>query len=135
MAMLVEAPAAVEDALASLLDHANPLVQRRALATYARRLYYPFLLHEPQLQPVEGLGALVAGERRPWPCTHNVADAAPWAGRADLPALLPSPVRPACCSWPVHSKMLRHLDPFHRHNNACPVQCGRTPTPRWRPRR
>ncbi|KAL4426359.1 hypothetical protein ABPG77_004653 [Micractinium sp. CCAP 211/92] len=60
MAMLVEAPAAVEDALASLLDHANPLVQRRALATYARRLYYPFLLHEPQLQAVEGLGALVA---------------------------------------------------------------------------
>lgn len=63
MAMLVEAPAAVEDALASLLDHADPTVQRRALATYARRLYYPFLLHEPQLQAVERLGALVAGER------------------------------------------------------------------------
>lgn len=27
MAMLVEAPAAVEDALASLLDHTDPLVQ------------------------------------------------------------------------------------------------------------
>lgn len=59
MAMLVEAPAAVEDALASLLDHTDPLVQRRALATYVRRLYYPFLLHEPELATVEG-GALVA---------------------------------------------------------------------------
>ena len=27
MAMLVEAPAAVEDALASLLDHTDPVVQ------------------------------------------------------------------------------------------------------------
>ncbi|PSC75189.1 acetyl-carboxylase 1-like [Micractinium conductrix] len=62
MALLVEAPAAVEDALASLLDHSDPLVQRRALITYARRLYYPFLLHEPALQPVErpGLKALLA---------------------------------------------------------------------------
>jgi acetyl-CoA carboxylase/biotin carboxylase 1 len=51
MSMLVEAPAAVEDALASLLDHTDPLVQRRALATYVRRIYHPFLLHSPQLTP------------------------------------------------------------------------------------
>ena len=63
MSMLVEAPAAVEDALASLLDDADPLVQRRALATYVRRLYYPFLLHDPQLAAVaEGPAkALAAG--------------------------------------------------------------------------
>ena len=30
MSMLVEAPAAVEDALASLLDHADPVVLARA---------------------------------------------------------------------------------------------------------
>ena len=59
--MLVEAPAAVEDALASLLDHTDLLVQRRALATYVRRLYYPFLLHEPELAAAEAPQALVAG--------------------------------------------------------------------------
>jgi len=69
MSMLVEAPAAVEDALASLLDHSDPLVQRRALATYARRLYYPFLLHEPALQAAERPKALVAGKwGRAWAC-------------------------------------------------------------------
>ncbi|EFN59405.1 hypothetical protein CHLNCDRAFT_56737 [Chlorella variabilis] len=60
MSMLVEAPAAVEDALASLLDHTDLLVQRRALATYVRRLYYPFLLHEPELAAAEAPQALVA---------------------------------------------------------------------------
>ena len=60
MAMLVEAPAAVEDALASLLDHTDPVVRRRALATYAKRLYHPFLLHEPELR--EFGDALLAGE-------------------------------------------------------------------------
>lgn len=91
MAMLVEAPAAVEDALASLLDHADPLVQRRALATYARRLYYPFLLHEPQLQPVEGLGALVAGELVPGPGRTGVAGPPWWLqrGAALQPATRP----------------------------------------------
>ncbi len=149
MAMLVEAPAAVEDALASLLDHPEPLVQvrgvkagsvgnsqcwratpwfwwalvclgrvclgdaacgpqgrrtpcacpswhevtrhrpqpsplaapfspspppslpasplcvqRRALATYIRRLYYPYLLHEPEVQALQG-GALAAGAPAP----------------------------------------------------------------------
>ena len=60
MAMLVEAPAAVEDALASLLDHTDPVVRRRALATYAKRLYYPFLLHDPELR--EFGDAMLAGE-------------------------------------------------------------------------
>lgn len=50
LAMLVEAPAAVEDALASvLLDTTDAVVQHRALLTYIRRIYYPLLLHEPQL--------------------------------------------------------------------------------------
>lgn len=52
MTMLVEAPAAVEDALAScLLDHSNDVVRQRALTTYIRRIYFPFLLHEPFLLP------------------------------------------------------------------------------------
>ncbi|KAL4859471.1 Acetyl-CoA carboxylase 1 [Chlorella vulgaris] len=66
MLMLVEAPAAVEDALASLLDHPDPLVQRRALTTYIRRLYYPLLLHEPQLaaegQPAAAAAAAAEGQ-------------------------------------------------------------------------
>jgi hypothetical protein len=63
VAMLVEAPAAVEDALASLLDHPDPTVQRRALDTYVRRHYYPFLLHEPRLAAAEAPRALLAGMR------------------------------------------------------------------------
>lgn len=35
-------------------------MQRRALATYIRRLYYPYLLHEPEVQALQG-GALAAG--------------------------------------------------------------------------
>lgn len=59
MTMLVEAPAAVEDALAScLLDHSNDIVRQRALTTYVRRIYFPFLLHEPFLLP--------ATESRDW---------------------------------------------------------------------
>ncbi|CAK0731625.1 hypothetical protein CVIRNUC_000020 [Coccomyxa viridis] len=49
MKLLVEAPAAVEDALASLLDHHDATLQSRALLTYIRRIYYPFLLHEPAI--------------------------------------------------------------------------------------
>ncbi|KAL4525084.1 hypothetical protein Ndes2526A_g07171 [Nannochloris sp. 'desiccata'] len=49
MAMLVEAPAAVEDALASLLDDDDEVVRQRALITYIKRIYFPFLLHEPAL--------------------------------------------------------------------------------------
>jgi acetyl-CoA carboxylase/biotin carboxylase 1 len=60
MAMLVEAPAAVEDALASLIDHTDSAVGRRALATYIKRIYYPFLLHEPALSAPGGGGGLAA---------------------------------------------------------------------------
>ena len=49
MTMLVEAPAAVEDALASLLDDPDETVRNRALQTYIRRIYFPFLLHEPKI--------------------------------------------------------------------------------------
>lgn len=52
---LVAAPAAVEDALASLIvDHGDRLLQSRALLTYVKRIYHPFLLREPVLQ-VSGL--------------------------------------------------------------------------------
>ena len=52
---LVAAPAAVEDALASLIvDHADRLLQSRALLTYVKRIYHPFLLREPVLQVAGG---------------------------------------------------------------------------------
>lgn len=45
---MITAPAAVDDALASLIvDHPNPILQTRALSTYIRRIYYPYLLSEP----------------------------------------------------------------------------------------
>jgi hypothetical protein len=47
---LVAAPAAVEEALASLIvDHQDPALQYRALLTYIKRVYHPFLLREPQV--------------------------------------------------------------------------------------
>lgn len=59
MNMLVEAPAAVEDALASLLDDPDATVRQRALLTYIRRIYHPFLLHEPKFSDSTN-GAAVA---------------------------------------------------------------------------
>lgn len=54
IAMLVEAPAAVEDALASfLLDTNDVVVRQRTLLTYIKRIYYPFLLHEPRIIAME----------------------------------------------------------------------------------
>lgn len=84
MKLLVEAPAAVEDALASLLDHhdralqvcllpqhqllpvtGSPvhlgtdtrplLLQQRALLTYINRIYFPFMVREPELGCCEGI--------------------------------------------------------------------------------
>ncbi|KAL6777494.1 BCC3 [Auxenochlorella protothecoides x Auxenochlorella symbiontica] len=60
MAMLVEAPAAVDDALASLLDHPDPVLQRRALSTYIKRIYFPSMLHEPELTGLGARGSLAA---------------------------------------------------------------------------
>ena len=50
MAMLVEAHAAVEDALASLIDHPDVTVRKRAFVTYIRRIYHPFMLHDPEVE-------------------------------------------------------------------------------------
>lgn len=41
MDALVETPAAVEDALAVLLDHSDPTLQERALEAYCKRMYFP----------------------------------------------------------------------------------------------
>ncbi len=113
MKLLVEAPAAVEDALASLLDHADATLQARpacrrgagrprggvclgarrlsaprpprpgartlrpdararaqtrALLTYIKRVYYPFLLSEPELLPAAGDALCVL-----WVHTHSTA--------------------------------------------------------------
>lgn len=49
---LVAAPAAVEDALASLIvDNQDKYhaLQYRALVTYVKRIYHPFLMCEPQV--------------------------------------------------------------------------------------
>ncbi|CAL8465869.1 g5405 [Coccomyxa elongata] len=55
MKLLVEAPAAVEDALASLLDHHDATLQTRALQTYIKRVYHPFLLRDPEIHSVDGV--------------------------------------------------------------------------------
>ena len=44
MSTLVQAQAAVEDPLASLLDHPDSDIQWRAVETYIRRIYSPYLL-------------------------------------------------------------------------------------------
>jgi hypothetical protein len=49
---LVAAPAAVEEALASLIvDNQDKYhaLQYRALVTYVKRVYHPFLMCEPQV--------------------------------------------------------------------------------------
>ncbi|KAK2079983.1 hypothetical protein QBZ16_002378 [Prototheca wickerhamii] len=78
MAMLVEAPAAVDDALATLLDHPDPVLQRRALSTYVRRIYFPGVLHEPQVVGLGRRGSVAAvwahaGARPGAPARHGGA--------------------------------------------------------------
>lgn len=86
--------------------------QRRALATYVRRLYYPYLLHEPELQAAEG-GALAAGACR----TER------WAGGGGRTG---HRCRAASC--------LQRSQPS-ASNRPCQLslQCGRTMMRRWRP--
>jgi len=57
--LLVEAPAAVEDALASLLDSRDATLAVRALTTYVKRVYHPFLLQDPFV--IGGAGGLGGG--------------------------------------------------------------------------
>lgn len=96
MAMLVEAPAAVEDALASLLYEADETVRRRALLVYIKRLYFPFMLHEPAFEaaPEKGGGltavwaysdATTAGTKH---ATQCLGGAIVVRCLADLPAAL-----------------------------------------------
>jgi len=60
--MLVMAPAAVEDAIASLLlDTKEEVLASRALTTYVKRMYHPHVLVEPQVEPAPvGAGSLMA---------------------------------------------------------------------------
>ena len=50
--MLVEAPAAVDDALASLMLLTDPQIQRRAMSAYIQRVHYPFMVSEPQMMDI-----------------------------------------------------------------------------------
>lgn len=60
ISMLVEAPAAVEDALAALLlDNNDSLVAQRALKTYIKRLYHPYTILDPQLDQTKN-GLMIA---------------------------------------------------------------------------
>jgi hypothetical protein len=59
MDLLVTVPAAIEEALASLmLDPSDPSLQARGAITYVRRLYYPHLIGQPLYtpQPTSGSG-------------------------------------------------------------------------------
>lgn len=68
---LVAAPAAVEEALASLIvdnqDRYHAL-QYRALVTYIKRVYHPFLMCEPQVRSL--VGCCSATSAIPGPCRH-----------------------------------------------------------------
>ena len=56
MELLVSVPAAVEDALASLmLDPSDPTLQHRGAITYIRRLYHPYLLGNPTFTLLSGV--------------------------------------------------------------------------------
>ena len=88
-------------------------LQRRALATYVRRLYYPYLLHEPELAAAEGelaAGALPFSE----------------AGQAAVPLLRQLPSFPS--SVPERSDLLTL--PCRQP----PLQCGPTTMRPWQPR-
>lgn len=48
MDLLVTVPAAIEEALASLmLDPSDPALQTRGALTYVRRIYHPYLIRQP----------------------------------------------------------------------------------------
>jgi len=88
--LLVEAPAAVDDALASLLDSADATLQSRALSTYIQRVYYPFLTKAPELRG----GAASAASANPsplaaaWAHEHPGLDGTPSARVATSAALV-----------------------------------------------
>ena len=88
--LLVEAPAAVDDALASLLDSADATLQSRALSTYIQRVYYPFITKAPELCG----GAASAASANPsplaaaWAHEHPGLDGTPSARVATSAALV-----------------------------------------------
>jgi pyruvate/2-oxoglutarate dehydrogenase complex dihydrolipoamide acyltransferase (E2) component len=88
--LLVEAPAAVDDALASLLDSADATLQSRALSTYIQRVYYPFITKAPELTG----GAASAASANPtplaaaWAHEHPGLDGTPSARVATSAALV-----------------------------------------------
>jgi len=55
--LLVDAPAAVDDALASLLDARDATLASRALSTYVKRVYHPLLTRGPDLAGGAATGA------------------------------------------------------------------------------
>jgi acetyl-CoA carboxylase/biotin carboxylase 1 len=72
MKTLVEAQAAVEDPLASLLDHPDSDIQWRAVETYIKRIYSPYLLESSLQLKAAGGGAILAT----WCYVEPVATAA-----------------------------------------------------------
>lgn len=88
--LLVEAPAAVDDALASLLNSADATLQSRALSTYVRRVYFPFITKGPELCG----GAASAASANPsplaaaWAHEHPGLDGTPSARVATSAALV-----------------------------------------------
>eukprot|EP00887_Chlorella_sp_A99_P005434 scaffold1.g5434.t1 len=107
MSMLVEAPAAVEDALASLLmEHGgDPALQQRALSTYIRRLYHPHLLQSPELlAPPRPPAAAAGGEAAPAPAPLLLAA---WA--YDDPAASGTPYARGCLGAAAVVGALREL--------------------------
>lgn len=119
----------------------RPGSQHRALATYIRRLYYPYLLHEPEVQALAG-SALAAGALRLFPCGSSFVRAACCIAR-----LSPGMLLPASCSartspgadgvdWlgkalDVHQCCA--ANPALNPPQPLPPQCGPSTTPRWLP--
>ncbi|KAK9799384.1 hypothetical protein WJX73_008409 [Symbiochloris irregularis] len=81
--LLVEAPAAVEDALASLLDDKDAQLQTRSLLTYICRIYHPFCLREPrEVHQVNGISCAL------W--LHNADNQPASASLLSCAVLIPS---------------------------------------------
>ncbi|EIE18073.1 hypothetical protein COCSUDRAFT_26470 [Coccomyxa subellipsoidea C-169] len=121
MKLLVEAPAAVEDALASLLDHHDVMLQTRALQTYVKRVYYPFLLRDPEIHVLEGVLCAL------WVHTHPTLAGMPHAQTSlsvavIVPALSGLPAALAAVEDTLHSSQANSSGgtpgiPRHNHVN------------------
>ena len=80
--LLVDAPAAVDDALASLLDSRDATLASRALSTYVKRVYHPLVTRGPELAGGAAHGDASTLMTAVWTHEHPGLDGTPAASAA-----------------------------------------------------